>query len=311
MLHVTLRQLRVFDAVARQLSFTRAARELHLTQPAVSMQIKQLEDRAGLALFEQIGKRIFLTEAGHEMQRYGRSIARQLDELGTVLDGLRGLKSGRLAISVASTANYFAPQLLAAFWRRFPAITVSLDVTNREALLRQLAENEVDMVIMGQPPQGLSLTLESFAENPLVVIAAPDHSLATARRIPLKRLQRETFLMREHGSGTRIAMERFFAHKGITLTTGTEMSSNEAIKQAVGAGMGLGIVSLHTLELELQAQRLKVLDVQGFPIVRHWYVVHPEDKRLSASGLAFKGFLLEEAAKLMRTAHAAPSLKRL
>lgn len=295
MFHLTFRQLSVFEAVARHLSYSRAAQEMHLTQPAVSMQIKQLEENVGMPLFEQLGKKIYLTEAGRELSHYSRVIAQQLSEAETVLNDLKGLQRGRLKISVASTANYFAPQLLAVFGQRFPTVTVSLDVTNRQALLAQLANNEMDMAIMGQPPEGLDLVAESFMENPLIVIAPVNHPLAKEKKIPLARLQSETFLVREQGSGTRIAMERFFNQHGIQLQAGMVMSSNEAIKQAVQAGLGLGILSLHTIGLELETKRLKVLDVKGFPIMRHWYVVHRKDKRLSTVAQAFKGFLLTEA----------------
>ncbi len=299
MLHLTFRQLSVFEAVARHLSYSRAAQEMHLTQPAVSMQIKQLEDNVGMPLFEQLGKKIYLTEAGRELSHYSRVIAQQLSEAESVLNDLKGLQRGRLKISVASTANYFAPQLLAVFGQRFPTVTVSLDVTNRQALLAQLANNEMDMAIMGQPPEGLDLLAESFMENPLIVIAPINHPLANEKKIPLARLQSETFLVREQGSGTRIAMERFFNQHGIQLQAGMVMSSNEAIKQAVQAGLGLGILSLHTIGLELETKRLKVLDVKGFPIMRHWYVVHRKDKRLSTVAQAFKAFLLTEAKQIL------------
>jgi DNA-binding transcriptional LysR family regulator len=299
MLHLTFRQLSVFEAVARNLSFSRAAQELHLSQPAVSMQIKQLEENVGISLFEQLGKKIFLTEAGRELYHYSRVIAQQLNEVEAVLSELKGLKRGKLKISVASTANYFAPQLLATFSQRLPTVTVSLDVTNRQALLQQLANNEMDMAIMGQPPDGLDLVAESFMDNPLVVIAPVNHPLVRKKSIPLARMQEETFLMREEGSGTRIAMERYFEAHGVRINTGMEMSSTEAIKQAVQAGLGLGVVSLNTVELELEAKRLKVLDVAGLPIRRHWYIVHRKDKRLSAASLAFKNFMLDEAATLM------------
>ena len=299
MLHLTFRQLSVFEAVARHLSYSRAAQEMHLTQPAVSMQIKQLEDNVGMPLFEQLGKKIYLTEAGRELSHYSRVIAQQLSEAESVLNDLKGLQRGRLKISVASTANYFAPQLLAVFGQRFPTVTVSLDVTNRQALLAQLANNEMYIAIMGQPPEGLDLLAESFMENPLIVIAPINHPLANEKKIPLARLQSETFLVREQGSGTRIAMERFFNQHGIQLQAGMVMSSNEAIKQAVQAGLGLGILSLHTIGLELETKRLKVLDVKGFPIMRHWYVVHRKDKRLSTVAQAFKAFLLTEAKQIL------------
>ncbi len=295
-MNVTFRQLRVFEAVARHLSYTQAAHELHLSQPAVSMQIRQLEENVGLPLFEQIGKKIYLTEAGHEMYRYSRSIAEQLEEAEEVIQQLKGVHRGHLDIAVASTANYFATRLLAAFARRYPGTTFSLDVTNRASLLRQLEDNSRDLVIMGKPPADMPLVAESFMDNPLVVVAPPDHPLAREPNIPFERLARETFVVREAGSGTFIAMERFFEEHGIDLATGMELTSNEAIKQAVEAGLGLGIVSIHTLELELEAGRLVVLDVEHFPILRHWYVVHREGKRLSPVAQAFRDFVLGEAA---------------
>ncbi len=293
--HLTLRQLKIFEAVARHLSFTRAAEELYLTQPAVSMQVKQLEDAVGLPLFEQAGKKVRLTDAGHQMYECSRAIASQLAATEQALDELKGVTRGRLLVTVATTVNYFASRLLAAFCQRYPNVHVSLDVTNRENLLRQLAANEADVVLMGSPPAALELVAEPFMDNPLVIIAPPGHPLAHRRSIPLADLRRETFLMREQGSGTRIAAERFFAQKGMTLTGSIEMNSNEAIKQSVEAGLGLGIVSIHTVELELKAGRLKTLDVQSFPIMRKWYVVHRKDKRLSPVARAFKDFVLAQA----------------
>jgi DNA-binding transcriptional LysR family regulator len=294
MLHLTLRQLKVFEAVARHLSYSRAAEALYLTQPAVSMQIKQLEENAGLPLLEQLGKKIYLTEAGKEFQQYCRNILQQLNDAEAMFAEHKGM-SGKLAICVASTASYFTPQLLAEFSQRHSKAQVSLSVTNREILLQRLANNEMDMVIMGRPPAELDLDATPFMENRLVIIAPVSHPLAGEHDIPLSRLAEETFLVREQGSGTRIAMERFFAEQGINLVIGTEMSTNEAIKQAVQAGMGLGILSLHTLSLELETDRLTILDVRKFPIQRNWYVVHRKGKRISAVAKAFKEFLLEIA----------------
>lgn len=300
MLHLTIRQLNVFAAVARHRSFSKAAAALHLSQPAVSMQVKQLEESAGLPLFEQMGKKIFLTEAGREMFHYSRAVAEQLDELENVLARMKGLDSGQLNITVVGTANYFALQLLASFSRRHSGITINLDVTNRESLLNQLANNEIDLAIMGKPPEDQDLTAESFLENPLVVIAPPSHALADVKHIPVTRLGEETFLLREAGSGTRGAMERFFQQHRIPLNAGMVTSTNEAIKQAVQAGMGLGIVSLHTVTLELETRRLVILDVESFPITRHWFVVHRRAKRLTPAGEDFKAFLLQEAAEITR-----------
>ncbi len=298
-MHLTLRQLKVFESVARHLNYTRAAEELHLTQPAVSMQIKQLEEGLGVALLEQLGKRIHLTEAGQEALTYTRSVTQQLDELEGVLNQIKGLSGGRLRISVATTANYIIPTLLGTFSRRYPDVTVTLDVTNRETLLQQLNENIVDLVIMGQPPAEANVEAEAFMDNPLVVVAPPDHPLAGKKKIPLEQLQEEIFLVRESGSGTRIAMERFFSERGMKLKTGMEVGSNEAIKQSVQAGLGLGLLSRATIEQELTLKRLVVLDIKGFPIMRHWFVVHRRGKRLSPVAQAFHDFILAEAKKLV------------
>jgi DNA-binding transcriptional LysR family regulator len=300
-MNVTFRQLQVFEAVARHLSFTRAAEELHLSQPAVSMQIKQLEESIELPLFEQIGKRIFLTQAGREMYHYSRVIDQQLEEADSVLEDLKGLKRGSLVLAVASTANYFVPRLFAEFNKRFAGVSLSLDVTNREGLLSHLEANDADMIIMGLPPAEMDLEAEAFLDNPLVIIAPPDHQLAGRRQIAMETLRGEPFIMRERGSGTRISMERVFEDRGVHVKTGMEMSSNEAIKQAVEAGLGLGIVSLHTLALELEAGRLTVLDVQDFPVMRHWYIVHRQGKRLSPVAQAFRDFVLADARNLIPT----------
>ena len=291
-MHITLRQLRVFEAVAVHLNFTRAAEELHLSQPAVSMQIRQLEDVVGVELFEKLGKRIQLTEAGRELFHYGQGIINQLREAEEVLESLKGLSGGRIKLAVASTVNYFAPRLLAAFHRRYPEINLHLDVTNREALVRLLDANEADLVMMGHPPDNLQLVTEPFMENPLVVIAPPQHPLAKQPNISLERLAEEVFVMREPGSGTRQAMERFFYDHGLEIRKGMEMTRNEAIKQAVRAGLGLSIVSIHTIELELETGRLIALDVEEFPILRGWNLVHRRGKRLSPAAQAFREFVL-------------------
>lgn len=298
-MHLTLRQLKVFESVVRHLSYSRAAEDLHLTQPAVSMQIKQLEENVGLPLFEQMGKRISLTEAGHELYRYSCAISQQLTNMEVALDELKGMERGKLNISVVTTANYFAPHLLAKFCQRYSGITVSLNVSNRETVLKQLADNAIDLAIIGLPPENQDIASESFMENPLVVIAPPEHPLCKSKRIPVKRLAKEIFLVREPGSGTRSAMERFFAVNKIPINKGMETDTTEAIKQAVQAGMGLGIMSQHTAELELETGRLKVLDVQGFPIRRYWHVVNRKNKRLSGVAQAFREFLLKEASGLM------------
>ncbi len=298
-MNVSMRQLSVFEAAARLLSYTRAAEELHLSQPAVSMQIRQLEDQAGLQLFEKLGRKLHLTEAGRELFQYSRSILHDLHEAEEVMEALKGLNTGKLNIGVASTVNYFAPRLLAAFSQRYPGISLSLEANNRENLVHMLNANEKDLVLMGRPPQQMDLESEPFLENPLVVIAPPEHPLAKKRSISLQRLAEETFVMREAGSGTRAAMERFFNEQGVTLKTGMQMTRNEAIKQAVRAGLGLSIVSIHSIELELETQRLVVLDVDGLPIKRRWFLVYRHGKRLSPAAGAFKDFVLAEAGNLL------------
>ncbi|MDD4964743.1 MAG: LysR family transcriptional regulator [Gallionella sp.] len=294
MLNFTLRQLQVFEKVASHLNYSRAAEELYLSQPAVSMQIKQLEAHIGLPLFEQMGKKIFLTEAGRELFHYSRNIAQQLTEMETVFNQMKGLEQGKLTLSVVNTANYFTPQLLADFCQQHPNINVILHVANRDAVLKRLAENSTDLAIMGQPPEDSDISSERFMDNPLVVIAAPNHPLAQLEHVKFTQLAQEQFLSRELGSGTRSAMERVFAKHRIQPRIRMEMETNEAIKQAVRAGMGLGILSQHSIELELETHRLALLNVEHFPLLRHWFVAHRTQKRLSSAALAFKEFLLAQ-----------------
>ncbi len=263
------------------------------------MQIRLLEESVGLPLFEQLGKRIYLTEAGREMQYYGQAVATQLREAETVFEQMKGLEHGELRIAVASTANYFATQLLSRFCQQHTRIDVRLEVTNRAELLQALEQNRLDLAIMGQPPEGHDLDAASFMENPLVLIASPRHPLAGQAAIPLQRLAEETLILREPGSGTRSATERFFQAHGVAPRSGLVMNTNEAIKQAVQADMGLAVVSLHTVTLELQASRLVLLDATGFPLHRHWFVVHRRLKRLSPVAQAFKKFLLAEGPALV------------
>jgi DNA-binding transcriptional LysR family regulator len=291
-MHITLRHLKTFEAVARCGSISRAATELHLTQPAVSMQMKQLEEQIGLALLEQVGKRMFLTEAGQALQGHAGDIAARMVDLNASMDQFRGLERGLLRLAVVSTANYFLPRLIAEFNRRHPGVRVSLQVANREFVLSALADNGTDLAITGQPPDSLDVVAQHFMDNPLVVIAAPGHPLAAQQAVPLQRMAQETLVVRESGSGTRASMERHFAAHGVTYRPGCEFGTNEALKQAVRAGLGLGVVSLQTIELELQAGCLVVLPVEGFPVVRQWYVLHRTHKRLSASARTFREMLL-------------------
>jgi len=298
----TLRQLRTFTEVARRLSFTAAAKSLHLTQPAVSMQVRQLEQAAGLPLLEQFGRRVHLTDAGRELLRYAAGISDLLREAEDAMKALQGVGGGELSIAVTSTAKYFAPRLLAEFRRSHPEARLRLAVSNREAVVRELTDNTVDLAVMGRPPRGLDTEAAPFAKHPIGIIAAPDHPLVGRKRLPLERLASETFIIRERGSGTRAAMEHVFAERGFKAGETLEMSSNETIKQAVMAGMGIAFLSMHTIGLELRAGRLALLAVSGLPVMREWYVIHRRGKRLSPAAQALKSFLLEQGAGLIARA---------
>ncbi len=298
-MNITLKQLTILEAIIEKLSYTEAAKSLFMTQPAVSMQIKQMEQQIGLPLFDRDGKTVSPTQAGFELLHYAQNIRQQLEEASQIMEELKGMKRGKLHLTMASTANYFAPQLIAAFHHEYPAAQVTLDVSNRTGLLDALDNNVTDMVIMGRPPKGHKLNGIPFIDNPLVVIAAPTHPLANRNHIPLAEVADEPFIVREGDSGTRMAVERFFAQHDLQLITGMEMNRSEAIKQAVMAELGLGIVSLHTIDMELALKRLTVLNVEDFPIMRQWHIVHRSGKRFAAIPEAFKNFVIEHAAELI------------
>ena len=299
-MNLTFRQLKVFEAVARLLNYTRAAKELHLSQPAVSMQIKQLEEQTDTPLIEKLGKKLYLTEVGHEMYDYARSTMQQSLDLEETIAQMKTLQQGHLKLAVASTANHFVIRLLARFARVHPKIRISLDVTNRSSLLELLDRNECDLVIMGRPPANHKLTSSPFLENPLVVVAHPGHKMVGKKQISLKELSNHEFVTREIGSGTRSAVERFFSDHKLEFKTKMDMSNNRAIKHAAEEDLGLAIVSLHTLELELKAKTLNIINVEDFPIYRHWYIVQREGKRLSPIATVFKDYAMQEADKVMQ-----------
>jgi len=292
MRRTTFRQLEVFEAIARLGSYTRAAESLHLTQPTASMQIRKLTDVVGLPLFEQIGKKIYLTDAGRALHATCREIFERLDRFQMTAADLKGLKTGQLRLAVITTAKYFAPRLLGDFCRRYPGIDVALKVSNRERVLERLGANEDDLYILGQPPEDLEVDYHPFLENPLVVLARADHPLAGRKRVPLKRLAGEPFLMREPGSGTRMAVERLFAEHNLAPRVRMELGSNEAIKQAIAGGLGISVLSRHTLAADAATGELAILDVERFPILRHWYAVYPAGKQLSIVARTFLEFLL-------------------
>jgi len=297
---VTIRQLQIFAAVARHLSFSRASAELHLTQPAVSMQVKQLEHLAGLPLLERSGRKVKVTQAGEEMLRHAQVVMRTLQEATDAFAALRGLRGGRVAIAAVSTAKYFAPKLLALFSGRHPEVELRLAVNNRDAVRQYLQADEVDLAIMGTPPPGLDAIAVPFARHPLVVVAHPGHPLAGRRRVSVAALAREPFLVRERGSGTRAVMEGYFQKHGLEARAAAEISSNETIKQAAMAGMGLAFLSQHTIGLELAAGHLALVHAEGLPVMRDWNVVHRKEKRLSPAAQAMKAFVLEEGSAFLK-----------
>ena len=294
MLHATLQQLRLFTAVAEHRSVTRAAAEVHLTQPAVSIQIKRLEGKVGMPLIEHIGKELHLTVAGEAVFEAAQDVLERLNDLETSLNDLRGEVAGPLNVHVVSSGKYFMPQLLGSFVRRYPKVEPRLQITNRASLLGSLAKNQSDLYIMGQPPEGVSVVEYPFLENILVVVARPDHLLAGKKKIPLAQIAEERFVGRESGSGTRKAVEKLFHDEGLDISAYIELDSAEGIKQGVMGGLGIGVLSKHSLRLELDARELVVLDVAGFPLRRRWYVSHREGKRLSRAAQLFLDYLREE-----------------
>ena len=297
--HATLRQLQVFEAIVRLGSFTQAAEELFLTQPTVSIQIKKLSDALGMPLFEQIGRKVFPTEVGRELYEACREILGSLSNLEMKLAELHGLKRGRLRLAVITTAQYLAPSILGEFARRYPEVELSLEVSNYDRVLARLANNDDDLYIIGHVPDQLSdVAVYPFAPNPLVVMARRDHPLVGRRNIPVQRLAREYFLMREPGSGIREATLKLFDRHGIQPKIRMELGSNEAIKQAVIGGLGIAVLSLHTLSSEGTCGPIGLLDVSEFPIVRQWNIVHPRRKVLSTVAQTFLDFAIQDEARI-------------
>lgn len=301
MKQATLHQLKVFEAVARHNSFTRAAEELFLTQPTVSMQVKQLAKAVGLPLFEQIGKRLYLTAAGRELLATCEKIFEELSLFEIAVADLKGLKQGSLRLTVITTAKYVIPRLLGPFCQRYPGIDISLKVTNHEYMLERLTDNRDDLYILSQPPEDLDVSSHPFVENPLVVLAPRHHPLAQKKNIPLQGLALEPFIMREPGSGTRKAVQKLFDEHGLSVKVKLELGSNEAIKQAIAGGLGISVLSRHTLALEGTTSQLAILDVEDFPIQLYWYVVYPTGKQLSVIARTFFDYLLNEGKEIAQT----------
>jgi DNA-binding transcriptional LysR family regulator len=292
-----MHQLKVFEAAARHGSFTRAAEELFLTQPTVSMQIKQLTKSVGLPLFEQVGKRLFLTEAGRELFATCREIFNVISQFEITVADLKGLRQGSLRLAVITTAKYIIPRLLGPFCELYPGIDVSLQVTNHEGILERMTANLDDLYIMSQLPEHLDIQFQPFLENPLMVFAPVNHPLSTETNISLERLAQEPFIMREPGSGTRRAIQSLLEENGIKVKVKLELGSNEAIKQAIAGGLGISVLSRHTLLSD--AHQFSILDAQHFPIKRTWYIVHPSGKQLSIVARTYYEYLLEAAKRIV------------
>jgi LysR family transcriptional regulator, low CO2-responsive transcriptional regulator len=294
--HTTFRQLEIFEAIARLKSFTRASEELYLTQPTVSMQMKKLTDIVGAPLVELVGKKLFLTDEGRELAQASRDIFAILDRYTMSMAERQGLARGKLKLMAISTASYFAPRLLGEFAKLHPGIEVSLRVTNKEQVLASMADNLDDLYLLGTPPQEIDVISKQIMDNPIVVLAAPNHPLAGKPNLTLADLAQQPWVMREAGSGTRKAIERLFHEHGLEIRPRLELGSNEAIKQAILADLGISALSCHALTLH-QPGQFAVLDVEGFPIRRHWYAVYPAGRQISVLARAFLDFLLGQGSE--------------
>ena len=298
---LTLRQLQIFVAAAKNMSFARTAEEMHLTPPAVSMQLKQLEENIGLPLFERSGREVRLTAAGALFVHHAARILGEIKDTEFSLQSLLDAETGQITVGMVSTAKYFMPRLLAGYSRENQGVEVQFMVGNREVILQKLVDNELDLAIMGRMPSEIDATSLPMAVHPYVIVAPPEHPLASAASFDLQELRGETFLLREEGSGSRRVAEEMFKNHLFTPAKTLSLGSNETIKQAVMAGMGVSLISLHTLMLELKTGALRILDVQGTPIERKWYLVHMNGKRLLPSGQRFKSYLLENAELTLNT----------
>jgi DNA-binding transcriptional LysR family regulator len=302
--HGTLPQLRVFEASARLGSFARAAEELHMSQPTASVQIKKLSETVGVPLFEQIGKRIYLTEGGRQLHEACQELFRVFMSMEEALGSLRALKSGRLRLAVSTTGMSFAPRLLAAFLERHPDVEITLQSHNRQTLVSRLRENADDLYVFADSPEMEDVVAQVLLPNPLVVLARDDHPLTREQNIPFERLAREPMLLREEGSGTRRITMRLFRERGLVPKVRMELTTNEAIKEAILAGLGVAILSRYNFGLDPESSRYACLDVQGFPFENHWYLVYPGGKSLSLTARAFLDFCRTEAKALVQESDA-------
>jgi DNA-binding transcriptional LysR family regulator len=296
---VTFHQLKVFEVTARRGSFTRAAEELFLTQPTVSIQMKQLAKAVGMPLFEQVGKRLFLTDAGQNLLNTCQDIFTRLEAFEMTLADMQGMKTGQLRLAVISTAKYVIPRLLGPFCQRYPGVDVSLTVTNHEKVVERLRENLDDLYIPSHIPDQVDVSCYDFLDNPLVVLASRNHPLAKHKFLQIKDLNGMDFIMREVGSGTRQAVEKMLMENEISIRVRLELGSNEAIKQAVAGGLGISVLSRHCLALDGESGQVVVLNVEGFPIQRHWHLVYPKGKQLSIIARTFFDYLRDEGQQVL------------
>ena len=290
MINYTLKQLYSFEAVVRLGGFTSASKELHITQPAVYMQVQQLQQNIGAKIFNINGKTITPTFIGKKIYETAVRAINVVENSKLEIDQSLNPDSGHLQIAVATTANSFVSRLLSKFKKEFPKMTFYIDVTNRQALLDNLKNHNADLVIMGEPPKNIPLISSAFMKNPLIAIVHPDNELLSKKKISIKDLNKETLLTREIGSGTRITIERF---TGLDFSSDIQINSNEAIVEAVQAGLGIGFVSKHSVNLQLKNNIIKQLDVAPFPIIRHWHIVHHAEAELSPIARRFKQFVIE------------------
>lgn len=286
-MNATFRQLNLFLALVEHRSITAAARACHVTQPTVSMQLKELADAVGLPLYEQIGKRLYLTAAGEALADTARAMVGEWAAFEQRIDAMKGLTRGQLRVAVVSTAKYFVPRILGSFCTAHPDIDISLEIQNRDGVLGRLRENRDDLYIMSMPPDDKEVEQHAFLPNPLVVIALETHAMARRKNIDVAELAVERFILREQGSGTRLACDAHFARLGFEPQVRLELGSNEAIKQAVAGGLGLSVISRHALTPHLEDEQLVVLDVRGFPVLSNWWTVYPRGKRLSPLASVF------------------------
>lgn len=299
---ISLRQLQIFEAVVRLGGITRAAEMLNLSQPTVSMQVRKLSETLGLPLLETVGRKTHPTPAGREVYATTLEILDSVGALGDLASDLHNTVRGELRVSVITTATYFMPHILGAFVDRYPDVEPKLTITNRAEVLERLRSNTDDLIIMGQVPEAFPVEAHPFIDNHLVVVAPPDHPLVDQQQIPLERLARERFLARETGSGTRLAVDRLLRRRGLAISPYLELGSAEAIKQGIMAGLGVSVLSRLSLSQELASRKLVLLDVEGFPLVRRWYAVHLQDKKLSLAARTFLDYILTESIDVLAKA---------